>query len=151
MTDDWITYSFGRRCRCINICDWYAGGRMQFYAPQLITWWSDGMRVTIRRIFTLWPYGTLNFQNQTKGRGWCGSRRRGRNNFISAKYEKMWANIGPIFIMRARLWHCTLRTEYNEIASWFMIQYSGTRALKKNAFTLLFDCLQKCSLWNWSQ
>jgi len=117
---------------------------MQFYAPQidyLVKRWNE---MTIRRYLRLWRYGTLNFRS-TKGRvGWCGSRRREQKIFISASTKKCGEHWSRFLSCRARLGIAPYEAEYNEIASWFMIQYQWhPMLLKKNAFTLLFDCFTK--------
>jgi hypothetical protein len=144
MTDDWITYSFrpdaavAFRHMRFDVPE----GRMQFYAPQfdyLIKRWNESDFQA--NVYGYGAYGTMNFQSQTQGAGLGGieADAESRKYFISAKYEKMWANLGPDFYhAEFRLGAAPYEAEFNEIASWFMLQYQYHPMLvKKDALTPL--------------
>ncbi len=154
MTDDWITYSFrpdaavAARHMRFDMPE----GRMQFYAPQLdylVKRWNGTYYQS--NIYVYGAYGTATFQNQNGGAGLGGieADSESRKYFISGKYEKMWANLGPDFYhAEFRLGAAPYEAEFNEIASWFMIQYQyHPMLLKKEAITPLIRLFYKSVLF----
>ena len=85
-----------------------------------------------------------------KGAGLAGAEAdaESRKYFVSAKYEKMWANLGPDFYKaEARLGIAPYEAEFNEVASWFMIQYQWhPMLLRKNALTPMVRLFYKSVL-----
>jgi hypothetical protein len=154
MSDDWLTYSFrpdaavaARRMR-FDMPE----GRMQFYAPQidyLVKRWNE--KDSQANIYVYGAYGTMNFQDRTHGAGLGGVEvdAESRKYFVMAKYEKMWGDLGPDFYHgEARLGIAPYEAEYNEIASWFMVQYQWhPMLLKKNAFTPLIRLFYRSVLF----
>lgn len=144
MTDDWITYSFrpdmavaARHMRFET-----PDGRMQFYAPQfdyLVKRWNE--RESQANIYAFGAFGALNSQIRTAGAALGGveADAESRTYFIMAKLEKMWGSSGPDFNHgEFRLGVAPYEAEFNEIASWFMIQYQWHPSLlKKEAITPL--------------
>lgn len=142
MTDDWITYSFrpdaavaGRHMR-FDMPE----GRMQFFAPQidyLVKRWNEPESQA--NIYVYGAYGTAQLKDQTHGAGLGGieADAESRKYFISGKYEKMWGDLGPDFYhAEARLGVAPYEAEFNEWASWFMVQYQyHPMLLKKEVFT----------------
>jgi hypothetical protein len=102
-------------------------GKMQFYAPQLdylLKRWNESEYQA--NIYLYGAYGNMNFQNRNAGAGLAGveADAESRKYFISGKYEKMRSQLGPDFYhVEARLGIAPYEAEYNELASWFMIQY----------------------------
>jgi len=144
MTDDWVTYSFrpdaavAARHMRFDMPE----GRMQFYAPQLdylVKRWNESDSQV--NIYVYGAYGTMNFQNQTRGAGLGGieADAESRKYFIMGKYEKMWGDLGPEFYhAEARLGIAPYEAEFIELASWFMIQYQYHPMLvRKDAVTPL--------------
>lgn len=153
LTDDWITYSFrpdaaiAARHMRFEAPD----GRMQFYAPQfdyLVHRWNEADLQA--NLYVYGAYGTLNFQDKTHGAGLGGveADAESRKYFIMGKYEKMWSDLGPDYYhAEARLGIAPYEAEYNEIASWFMVQYQYHPMLaKKNATTPLIRLFYKSVL-----
>lgn len=153
MTDDWITYSFrpdaafAARHMRFDMPE----GRMQFYAPQLdylVKRWNESDSQA--NIYVYGAYGALNFQNQTHGAGLAGieADAESRKYFVMAKYEKMWGDLGPDFYhSEARIGIAPYEAEFNEIASWFMIQFQWhPMLLKKDAITPLVRLFYKSVL-----
>lgn len=129
MSDEWLTYSFkpyaaaaGRFMRFDT-----TAGRVQFFAPQadlLLKRWnaSDSQA----NIYAYGAFGAMNFEGSTAGAGLAGveADAESRTLFALVKYEKMWSNLGPDFYdYQVRLGAAPYAAEFNEIASWFMIQY----------------------------
>ncbi len=154
MSDDWITYSFrpdaavAARHMRFDMPE----GRMEFYAPQLdylVKRWNE--RDSQANIYVYGAYGTARFQNQTQGAGLAGleADAESRKYYVSVKYEKMWGNLGPDFVHgEARLGIAPYEAEFNEIASWFMIQYQyHPELLKKEVVTPLMRLFYKSVLF----
>lgn len=153
MSDDWVTYSFrpdaavAARHMRFDMPE----GRMQFYAPQLdylVKRWNESDSQA--NIYVYGAYGTMSFQNQTRGAGLGGIEvdAESRKYFIMGKYEKMWSDLGPDFYhAEARLGIAPYEAEFNELASWLMIQYQYHPMLvRKDAITPLIRLFYKSVL-----
>ncbi len=154
MTDDWITYSFrpdmavvARHMRFDT-----PEGRARFYAPQfdiiLKRWNGAGHQANI---YGYGAFGIMSFDGQNQGAGLAGidMDAESRKLFVSAKYEKMWGNLGPDFYRaEVRLGVAPYEAEFNEVASWFMIQYQYNPTLvTKYAITPLARVFYKSFLF----
>lgn len=129
MTDNWVTYSFqpnmavAARTMRLEMPD----GRMNYYAPQLnylVKRWNETNSQA--NIYVYGSYGFANFLDQTDSASQVGFEvdAESRKHYISVQYEKMWTSIGPdMDILKARLGIAPYEAEFNEVASWFMIQY----------------------------
>lgn len=154
MSDDWITYSFrpdaaiAARHMRFDLPE----GRMQFYAPQFdyLVKRLNGSDFQAN-IYGYGAYGSIDYQNQTRGAGLGGIEvdAESRKYFIMAKYEKMWSNLGPDFYHgEVRLGAAPYEAEFNEIASWFMVQYQWHPMLvKKYAITPLIRLFYRSVLF----
>jgi hypothetical protein len=144
MGDDWITYSFrsdmaiAARHMRFDMPE----GRTHFYAPQfdyLVKRWNNPDSQA--NIYAYGAYGAMNFHDSTLGAGLAGAEAdaESRKLYISAKYERMWARVGPDFYhAEARVGAAPYEAEFNEIASWFMLQYQYHPMLtRKHALTPL--------------
>ncbi len=137
LTDDWITYSFRPDAAFVARIMRFdtPTGRVQFFAPQfdyLLKRWNESNYQA--NIYTYGAYGALYFENKTHGAGIAGveADAESRKYFISAKYEKMWASLGPDFYhIEGRLGMAPYEAEFNEIASWLMLQYQYNPSLMK--------------------
>jgi hypothetical protein len=125
---------------------------MHFYAPQfdyLVKRWNESDSQA--NIYAYGAFGAVNFQDQTGSSGLAGAEAdaESRKYFASAKYEKMWANLGPDFFdVEARLGIAPYEAEFNEIASWFMIQYQWhPRLTRQYAITPLVRLFYKSVLF----
>ena len=144
MSDNWITYSYQANAAVAARMMRFDApeGRSSFYAPQfdyLVKRWN---RPDYQgNIYVFGAYGALTFQGQAHGAGLGGIETdiESRKYFASAKYEKMWGDLGPDFYhAEFRLGIAPYEAEFNEIASWFMIQYQYHPYLeKKNVITPL--------------
>jgi hypothetical protein len=72
-----------------------------------------------------------------------------RKLFISAKYERMWSKMGPAFWQASfRVGAAPYEAEFNEVASWFMIQYDvHPMFTRKFSLTPLFRAFYKSFLF----
>ncbi len=155
MSDSWITYSFrpdaafAARMMRFEVPE----GRMQFYAPQLdylVKRWNE--TESQANIYAYGSYGAMTMNGgQAKGAGLAGieADAESRKYFVSAKYEKMWGKLGPDFYhAEARVGLAPYEAEFNEIASWFMIQYQWHPMLTKDhAITPLVSLFYKSVLF----
>jgi hypothetical protein len=153
MSDNWVTYSFrpdmaiAARMMRFDAPE----GRTYFYAPQfdyLIKRWNKPDYQG--NIYAFGAYGSQSFQGDVHGAGLGGVEMdaESRKYFGSIKYEKMWGDLGPDFYhVEARLGLAPYEAEYNEIASWFMVQYQYHPSLdKKNVITPLARLFYKSFL-----
>lgn len=144
MSDDWITYSFrpdmaiAARHMRFDMPE----GRSHFFAPQfdyLVKRWNYPNSQA--NIYAYGAYGAMKFQNETMGSGLAGieADAESRSLFVMGKYERMWAKMGPRFYhVEARLGAAPYEAEFNEVASWFMLQYQYHPMLvRKHAVTPL--------------
>jgi hypothetical protein len=154
MTDDWITSSFrpDAAFAARHMRFEMPEGRFQFYAPQfdyLVKRWNESDSQA--NIYAYGAYGALTFQNQTHGAGLGGieADAESRKFFIMTKCEKMWGDLGPDFYHgEARLGIAPYEAEFNEIASWLMIQYQWHPMLvRKDAITPLIRLFYKSVLF----
>lgn len=137
MGDTWITYSFrpdaavAARIMRFETPE----GKMQYLAPQfdyLAKRWNETDYQA--NLYFYGGYGVMAADNTTRGAGLAGfeADAESRKYFISTKYEKMWADLGPDYYhAEARVGVAPYEAEFNEIASWFMIQYQYNPALIK--------------------
>ena len=153
MTDNWITYSFrpdaaiaARHMRFDT-----SEGRMQFYAPQLdylVKRWNETDLQA--NIYVYGAFGSMSMSGETKPAGLAGAEidAEDRRYFAMLKYEKMWSDLGPEFYHgEARLGIAPYEAEYNEIASWFMVQYQWHPSLlRTNTVTTLARVFSKSFL-----
>lgn len=153
MTDDWVTYSFrpDTAVAARHMRFEMPEGQMQFFAPQLdylVKRWNEADSQA--NIYAYGAYGALNYQSRTHGAGLGGieADAESRKYFVMAKYEQMWSDLGPDFYHgEARLGIAPYEAEFNEVASWFMVQYQWHPVLiKKNAITPLIRIFYKSVL-----
>jgi hypothetical protein len=154
MSDDWITYSFWPDAAiAARHMRWdMPGGRSQFYAPQLdylVHRWN--LPDAQANIYAYGSYGAMNFQDQTRGAGLAGAEAdaESRKLFASARYEHMWSGLGPDFYdAQFRVGAAPYEAEFNEVASWFMLQYSYHPMLtRKHSLTPLLRLFYKSVLF----
>lgn len=154
MTDNWITYSFHPRmavaARTMRLE--MPEGRMDYYAPQfdfLVKRWNETNSQA--NIYIYGSYGVANFLNQTDRAFQLGMEvdAESRKHYISVQYDKMWTPIGPdMDIIKARVGIAPYEAEFNEVASWFMIQYQRhPLLLKENVVTPLVRIFYKSFLF----
>ncbi len=153
MTDDWITYSFRHDAAAAfrHMRFDAPEGRMQFYAPQLdylVKRWNESDFQA--NLYAYGAYGSMQMGGESKGAGLGGleADAESRKYFVMVKYEKMWSDLGPDFYHgEARLGIAPYEAEFNEVASWLMIQYQWHPMLvRKNAFTPLIRLFYKSVL-----
>lgn len=137
MNDNWVTYSFkpnaaiAARTMRLEMPD----GRMSYYAPQLnylVKRWNETNSQA--NIYVYGSYGWAHFLNQTDSASQVGMEAdaESRKYYISIQYEKMWTSIGPdMDIIKARIGIAPYEAEFNEVASWLMIQYQRHPELVK--------------------
>ena len=154
MTVDWITYSFrpdaavaARHMRLVS-----PEGQMQFVAPQLdylLKRWNEFEYQG--NFYVYGAYGKLQFQNQVAGAGLAGAEAdaESRKFFASVQYEKMWSGLGPDFYhANFRLGVAPYEAEFNELASWLMLQYQTHPMLeRKSTLTPLIRLFYKSVLF----
>jgi hypothetical protein len=153
MTDDWITYSFRpdaavafRHMRFEE-----PAGRMQFYAPQLDflvkRWNEDDSQANL---YVYGAYGTMTFEKRSRGTGLGGieADAESRKYFIMGKYEEMWGELADGFQHgEFRFGIAPYEAEFNEIASWLMVQYQWHPTLtRREAITPLIRLFYKSVL-----
>lgn len=138
MSDDWITYSFrsdaaiAARAMRLEVPE----GQLQFFAPQfdyLVKRWNESDFQA--NIYAYAAYGAANFQGQTHGAGLAGAETdaESRKYFGMIQYEKMWGDLGPDFYrLNARVGIAPYEAEFNEIASWLMVQYEYHPSLTRD-------------------
>ncbi len=154
LTDDWITYSFrsdaavAARHMRVDMPE----GRMEFYAPQfdyLAKRWNETDYQG--NVYLYGAYGVATVRNKTDGAGLAGVEAdvESRKYFASMKYEKMWGNSSHDFYhVEARLGIAPYEAEFNEIASWLMVQYQYHPMLeKKYAITPLIRLFYRSVLF----
>ena len=153
LTDDWVTYSFkpyaavaARTMRFET-----PQGRLHFYAPQfdyLVKRWNE--TESQANIYVYGAYGALQFQERTAGAALGGfeADAESRKYFSSVKFEKMWVHLGPDFYhAEVRLCVAPYEAEFNEIASWLMLQYQYNPSLiRKSSVTPLVRLFYKSVL-----
>lgn len=154
MTDNWAAYSFQSNmaiaARAVRLE--IPSGRMDYYAPQfdlLVKRWNETNSQA--NIYIYGSYGVAHFLNKTGRASQIGLEMdaESRKHYISVQYEKMWTPIGPdMEIIKARLGVAPYEAEFNEVASWFMIQYQRHPMLvKENVVTPLIRLFYKSFLF----
>lgn len=146
MTDNWITYSFrndmaiAARTMRLEMED---GSEMNYYAPQLdylVKRWNG--RDYQANIYVFGGYGANRSMGSTEGAGLFGveADAESRKYFVMGKWEGMWAKRASDFYhVEARLGVAPYEAEFDEIASWFMVQYQYHPDLvRKHVVTPLF-------------
>ena len=154
MTDDWITYSFrpdaaiAARHMRFDMPE----GRMEYFAPQadyLVQRWNE--MDSQANIYVYGAYGTLKFQGENQGSALAGieADAESRKYFIMGKYEKMWGNLGPDFYhAEFRIGAAPYEAEFDEMASWLMLQYQYHPMLvRKETLTPLIRLFYKSVLF----
>lgn len=150
MSDNWLTYSFHSRAAIAarNMRFEVPEGRMKFYAPQLdylVKRWNELNSQT--NVYAYGAYGPMSMSGQTKAAGLLGleADAESRKYYVSAKYEKMWSKLGPGFYhVEGRIGAAPYEAEFNEVASWFMIQYQWHPMLvSKDSLTPLIRLFYK--------
>lgn len=142
MSDNWVTYSFRSDAavafRHMRFDE--PEGRARFTAPQLdllVKRWNE--REWQANIYAFGAYGSMNMSGRTRAAGLAGAEAdaESRKYFVMAKYENMWSDLGrPFYHWEGRLGIAPYEAEFNEIASWLMIQYQWNPMLvRKNALT----------------
>lgn len=129
MSDNWLTYSLNhkvalaaRHMRMDTLM-----GRENYTAPQidfLLKRWNE--MNSQANIYIYGSYGSLHRLNKSEGAGLAGVEidAESRKHFVLVKYEKLWSETGPgMERWEARLGVAPYEAEFNEWASWFMIQY----------------------------
>jgi hypothetical protein len=154
LTDIWTTYSFrndmaiAARYMRMQMTD----GEMRVYIPQvdyLAKRWNELSYQG--NIYVYGGYGGSHFQNQTGGVGMTGLEAdiESRKYFLMGQYEGMYPARGPQFQhLEARVGIAPYEAEYEEVASWLMLQFQYHPALVKNyAITPLARFFYKNVLW----
>lgn len=153
MTDNWISYSFQSNmaltARTMRVE--MKEGQMNYYAPQfnyLVKRWNETNSQA--NIYIYGSYGIAHFLNQSDRASQVGIEMdaESRKHYISFKYEKMWTPIADdMDMIKARVGIAPYEAEFNEVASWFMIQYQRHPMLvKKNVVTPLIRIFYKSFL-----
>ena len=88
---------------------------------------------------------------RTRAAGLAGAEAdaESRKYFVMAKYENMWSDLGrPFYHWDARLGVAPYEAEFNEVASWLMIQYQWHPMLtRRNALTPMVRLFYKSVLF----
>lgn len=153
MTDHWISYSFQSNmaltARTMRIE--MKEGRMNYYAPQfnyLVKRWNETNSQA--NIYIYGSYGIAHVLNQSDRASQVGIEMdaESRKHYVSFKYEKMWTPIADdMDMIKARVGIAPYEAEFNEVASWFMIQYQRHPILvKENVVTPLIRIFYKSFL-----
>lgn len=154
LSDEWITYSFrpdaaiaARHMRMET-----AEGRSDFFAPQLnflVKRWN--LPAAQANIYAYGSYGLMRMNKVTSGAGLVGveADAESRKLFVSGKYERMWGGRGPDFYQTSfRVGAAPYEAEFNELASWLMVQYQYHPMLtRKHAVTPLIRLFYKSVLF----
>ncbi len=154
LTDSWITYSFrpdtaiAARYMRMEMED----GESKLYMPQLnylLKRWNE--KDSQANIYLYGGAGALHFKNQTGSAGLIGveADAEDRKYFILGKLESMYGSIGENFHSATlRVGIAPYEAEYDEVASWFMLQAQSHPALTKSfALTPLARFFYKSALF----
>jgi hypothetical protein len=154
LSDYWLTYSFrpdaaiaGRYMR-MNMKD----GDFRLYMPQfdyLVKRWNEADHQT--NIYAYGGFGGAHINAQSGVAGMIGveADAESRKYFVMAKYEGMVPSVGSVFQhVEGRVGIAPYEAEYNEIASWLMLQVQYHPALvTEYAVTPLVRFFYKSVLW----
>ncbi len=154
MSDNWLTYSFrsnmaaaGRFMRMVM-----PDGEFRYNGAQLdyLAYRSNGVGHQAN-LYLYAGAGAVHFQNNTGGAAFYGLEAdiEDRKRFAMLKVEQMNSSLGPDFShVEGRLGIAPYEAEYNEIASWFMVQAQWHPSLvRKFAVTPLARFFYKSALW----
>jgi hypothetical protein len=154
MSDSWLTYSFrhdmaiaGRFMR-MEMPD----GEFRYNGAQLdyLLYRNNGTDHQAN-IYLYGGAGEVHFHDKNGGAPLAGveADAEDRKYFGMFKAEQMNPSIGPDFShVEARLGIAPYEAEYNEIASWFMVQAQWHPSLRRKfAFTPLARFFYKSALW----
>lgn len=138
ISDHWVNYSFrpdmaiAARAMRMDMPE----GEFETYMPQLnylLKRWNG--KEYQANIYTYGGYGHAKM-NSEKGRAWIGGIEADAEStkyFILAKAEFTRPTVGPNFDhYEARVGIAPYEAEFDELASWFMIQYQRHPALAKH-------------------
>jgi hypothetical protein len=154
LSDYWVTYSFrpdaavaGRFMR-MHMKE----GDLRLYAPQfdyLVKRWNESNHQA--NIYVYGAFGAVHFneQNGRAGLGGIEADTESRKYFVMVKYEGMLPSVGPDYHhAEARVGIAPYEAEYEDIASWFMIQAQYHPSLERiYAITPLARFFYKSVLW----
>jgi hypothetical protein len=154
LSDNWITYSFASNAavavRAMRME--MPGGRYVTYFPQidyLLKRWNNPSSQA--NIYTYGGVGGARFQGHNGYAGQVGieADAESRSWFIMGKLEAMWSNVADDFYHgEFRVGLAPYEAEFNEIASWLMIQLQVHPALReKYVITPLYRMFYKNVLW----
>lgn len=154
LSDYWITYSYlpnaAVAVRAMRME--MPGGEYIVYFPQidfLAKRWNNPNSQT--NIYTYGGFGGAKFQNQNGYAGQVGieADAESRSWFIMGKWETMWSNVTDTFYHgEFRVGLAPYEAEFNEIASWLMIQVQYHPTLNPTyAITPLYRMFYKNVLW----
>jgi hypothetical protein len=154
LTDIWTTYSFRNdaavalRTMRMQMSD----GEMRVYLAQMDYLAKRWNELSYQgNVYVYGGYGAAHFQSQTGGVGMAGIEAdiESRKYFLMGQYEGMYPTVGPQFQhLEARVGIAPYEAEYEEVASWLMLQAQYHPALTKNyAITPLARFFYKNVLW----
>ncbi len=154
LSDFWTTYSFeANQAIAVRYMRMeMPEGKFNVYLPQyniLLKRWNE--KNSQANIYAYGGFGGVEMsgQNGTTYLGGVEADAESRSLFIMGKAEVMRPSIGPNFDhYEFRLGVAPYEAEFNEIASWFMVQYQYHPALiKKQSITPLGRFFYKNVLW----
>lgn len=154
MSDSWMTYSFrpdmaaaGRFMRMTM-----PGGTLRYNGAQfdyLLKRWNGADYQA--NVYLYAGAGEARFQNRNGGAylGGLEADAESRKYFALFKIESMQSSVGQVFNhVEARLGIAPYEAEFNEVASWFMIQAQWHPRLEREfAVTPLIRVFYKSVLW----
>lgn len=154
LSDHWITYSLHHRvaiaARAMRME--MPDGQALAYFPQvnlLLQRWNG--ENTQANIYAYGGYGGASFQDNT---GWSGSYgveadAESRSWFVLGKIETMWSNrVSPFRFYQGRVGLAPYEAEFNELASWFMVQFQYQPSMgEKYVITPLARMFYRNILW----
>ncbi len=129
MTDQWITYSLNHKmavaARTMRIQTKDEGSQF-YYGPQfdyLLKRWNE--LNSQANIYVYGSYGVLHGNQSSRAAGLLGieADAESRVHYVSVKYERMESEFSKMDRYEARMGVAPYEAEFDEIASWFMIQY----------------------------
>lgn len=154
LSDYWLTYSFrpdaaiAARYMRMRMMD----GDLNVYMPQfdyLIKRWNGESHQANIYVYGGFGGARFNGSNGTAGMAGIEADAESRKHFVMVKYEGMVPSVGQVFQhIESRLGIAPYEAEYNEVASWLMIQGQYHPAMAPTyAITPLVRFFYKNVLW----
>lgn len=154
LSDYWVTYSFAPYAAVAA-----RAMRMEMPSGQYIVAFPQ-IDILAKRwnapdsqanIYVYGGFGGAKSQNRTGYAGQLGieADAESRSWFVMGKWESMWSNVEPVFNHgEFRVGLAPYEAEFNEIASWLMIQIQYHPTLQRSfAVTPLYRMFYKNVLW----